>query len=210
MCYDAISRVARGPHLHDLPRLHRQRGEVSSAVDRDALPQDGVQPLHLIPTQHADPPALLRGIGGGHDERTERDVLTESDRDRAAAERDSLPLISGSLIGGSVVWVNPNSNKLKEGKVFPELRQCQEARRAPLWPPALDLGPASGEVGETGPSKERLSISNGARLLFFDRVLVRRGGEVSTPREPAAAAAWRTPQLAESSGEGSEFTVGPV
>lgn len=55
-------------HLDDLPGLHGQRGEVSAAVDRDALAQDGVQTPHLIPTQHADPPALLRGIRGGHDD----------------------------------------------------------------------------------------------------------------------------------------------
>ena len=63
-----------GSHLDDLPGLHGQRGEVSAAVDRDALPQDGVQAPHLIPGQHADPPNLLRVITGGHDDRTERDV----------------------------------------------------------------------------------------------------------------------------------------
>lgn len=67
-------------HLDDLPGLHGQRGEVSTAVDRDALPQDGVQPLHLIPRQHADPPTLPLGTTGGHGDRngTERDVHGES------------------------------------------------------------------------------------------------------------------------------------
>lgn len=65
--------VGAGSHLDDLPGLHGQRGEVSTAVDRDALSQDGVQTLHLIPRQHTDPPTLLRGITGGHDDRTQRE-----------------------------------------------------------------------------------------------------------------------------------------
>ena len=52
-------------HLDDVPGLHGQSGEVPAAVDRDALPQDGVQPPHLIPGQHADPRIQLRGITGG-------------------------------------------------------------------------------------------------------------------------------------------------
>lgn len=63
-------RGRRSSHLHDLPGLHGQRGEVPAAVDRDALAQDGVQPLHLIPRQHTEPPALIGGItvGGRHDD----------------------------------------------------------------------------------------------------------------------------------------------
>lgn len=59
---------ARCSHLDDLPGLHGQRGEVPAAMDRDALAQDGVQTLHLIPRQHADPPTLITGIAGGHDD----------------------------------------------------------------------------------------------------------------------------------------------
>lgn len=59
---------------------------------------------------------------------------------------------------------------------------------------------ASGEVGDTGTSKAGLGICKATRLLFFERVLAWRDGELS--------AAWRAPQLMESSGEGSEFTAG--
>lgn len=82
--------------------------------------------------------------------------------------------------------------------------QCNGAKLAPLWPPALELGPASGEVGVAGTSKAGLGLCKAARLLFFDRVLVGRGGEVS----PWELVVWRAPQLVESSGEGSEITVG--
>lgn len=55
-------RCPPGSHLHDGPGPHGQRGEVASAVDGDGLAQDLVQPLHLLPCQHAEalPGALLR------------------------------------------------------------------------------------------------------------------------------------------------------
>lgn len=52
-------------YLHYLPRLHRQSGEVPAAVDGDALRQNRVQTPHLIPGQHAEPPALIRSSGHG-------------------------------------------------------------------------------------------------------------------------------------------------
>ena len=53
-------------YLDDLPRLHGQRGEVAPAVDGDSLPDDRVQAPHLIPSQHAEPPTLFRGIAARH------------------------------------------------------------------------------------------------------------------------------------------------
>lgn len=52
-------------YLYDLPRLHGQSGEVPPAVDGDALRQNRVQAPHLIPGQHAEPPALIRNSGHG-------------------------------------------------------------------------------------------------------------------------------------------------
>ena len=60
--------MGRDPYLDDLARLDGQRGEVPAAVNRHALPEDGVQALHLIPRQHAVAPTLLRLITGGHDD----------------------------------------------------------------------------------------------------------------------------------------------
>lgn len=76
---------AWGSHLDDLPGLHGQCGEVSAPVDRDALGQDGVQTPHLVPTQHADTPAGILGISGGHDGRTRLDTRPQ----RRAAERNA-------------------------------------------------------------------------------------------------------------------------
>lgn len=90
-----------------------------------------------------------------------------------------------------------------EKAVIP-VSQCKGEKLAPLWPLAVELGPASGEVGDTGTSKAGLGICKAACLLFFDRLLAWRGGEVS----PWELAVWRTPQLVESSGEGSKFTAG--
>lgn len=91
-------------------------------------------------------------------------------------------------------------------RVFPleevsGVRQCRGEKLAPLWPLAVGLGPASGEVGDTGMSKAGLGMCKAARLLFFERLLVWRGGELE---------AWRGPQLVESSGEGSGWGAGPA
>lgn len=61
-------------HLDDLPRLHGQCREVPAAVDGNAFPEDGVQAAHLIPRQDAEPPTLLRGITGRHDNRGSMDT----------------------------------------------------------------------------------------------------------------------------------------
>ena len=45
-------------HLDDVPRLHLQRGEAPAAVDGDGAGEDGVQPLHLLPVEHAQADAL--------------------------------------------------------------------------------------------------------------------------------------------------------
>lgn len=45
-------------HLHDIPRLHLQRREAPAAVDGDGAGEDGVQPLHLLPVEHAEVDAL--------------------------------------------------------------------------------------------------------------------------------------------------------
>lgn len=66
--------VDLGSHLYDLPGLHGQRGEVSTAVDWDAFAEDGVQTQHLIPREHADSPTVVRSITGGHDDPTRRNV----------------------------------------------------------------------------------------------------------------------------------------
>lgn len=89
-------------------------------------------------------------------------------------------------------------------KAVIQVSQCEGDKLEPLWPLALELGPASGEVGETGTSKAGLGICKAARLLFFARLLVWRGGEVL----PWELAVCRGPQLVESSGDGSEFTAG--
>ncbi len=60
---DALLSQAAPHRRHDPPRLHLQRGEVSSAVDRDALGQDEVQPLDLLPAQHAEVRAVLFSHG---------------------------------------------------------------------------------------------------------------------------------------------------
>lgn len=57
-------------------RLDRQRGEVAPAVDGDALPEDGVQALHLLPGQDAETPAALRRIVGGHCEAPRKTSLS--------------------------------------------------------------------------------------------------------------------------------------
>lgn len=51
------------PHLHDLPGLHAQRGEVASPVNGNRLSQQRVQPLHLWPAQPALVPS--QGSRGG-------------------------------------------------------------------------------------------------------------------------------------------------
>lgn len=51
------------PHLHDLPGLHAERGEVAAPVNGDRLAQQRVQPLHLWPAQSALVPSR-RGRGG--------------------------------------------------------------------------------------------------------------------------------------------------
>lgn len=48
-------------HFDYLPRLHLQGGEVSAAVDRDGLGEDGVQPLHLLPAEDANVAAFCVG-----------------------------------------------------------------------------------------------------------------------------------------------------
>lgn len=60
--------VPPGSHLHDGSGPHGQRREVASAVDGDGLAQDLVQPLHLLPCQHAEafPGALLRAARSLH------------------------------------------------------------------------------------------------------------------------------------------------
>lgn len=92
-----------------------------------------------------------------------------------------------------------------------QVSQCKGVKLAPLWPLSLELGPVFEEVGDTGTSKVGLGICKAACLLFLEPVLVWRGEEVS----PVELAAWRTPQLPESSGEGSvagllSGQVGPV
>ena len=84
----------RWSHLNDLSGLHGQRGEVSSAVDGDALSQDGVQAPHLIPRKHADPPTQIRGITGGHDDRTQRDVHRVCRLDNVNSSAAQFPLKS--------------------------------------------------------------------------------------------------------------------
>lgn len=46
--------------------LHRESGEVPSAVDRHRLAEDRVQALQLLPGQDAESPVLLRGVTAGH------------------------------------------------------------------------------------------------------------------------------------------------
>lgn len=93
----------RSSHLDDLPGLHGQRGEVAAAVDRDALAQDGVQPLHLIPRQHAEPPALLGGItvGGRHDDSRSRVSARKEREEGERAARARGPPLSLSLFSDS-------------------------------------------------------------------------------------------------------------
>lgn len=82
-------------HLDDVPGLHGQCGEVSAPVDRDALGQDGVQTPNLVPTQHADTPAVILGISGGHDDRTRVDRRPQ----RRAAERNATSRRSAQETG---------------------------------------------------------------------------------------------------------------
>lgn len=67
-CAPELPRPKPLSHLHYLPRLYRERREVSASVNRDALSENRVQPLHLLPRQHTEPPTLLRLIPGGHDD----------------------------------------------------------------------------------------------------------------------------------------------
>lgn len=131
----------RGPHLDDLPGLHGQRGEVSAAVDRDALAQDGVQTPHLVPTQHADTPAVVRGVSGGHDDRNRLDTRpqrrsagganTTSGANAQAAERD------GPLLGQS--W----RKLLQDGGLVRDIRhvRAEACSRTPV-PSSVTLDPA--------------------------------------------------------------------
>lgn len=79
-CTRARARVC--VYLNDLAGAHGQRWEVSSAVDGDGLPQDRVQPLHLIPRQHAEPPTVIGRITARHG-----DVNYENPPDRRKEQK---------------------------------------------------------------------------------------------------------------------------
>lgn len=45
-------------NINDVPRLHLQSGEAPPAVDGYWAREDCVQPLHLLPVEHAEADAL--------------------------------------------------------------------------------------------------------------------------------------------------------